>query len=59
MKESLSPSARAAKIKQMVLAKAADSDGVVHEASGEIWKVREDGTWKPPFSSHPLSDRIA
>ncbi len=46
VRESLSPSARAAKVKEIVLAKAASANGVVHEASGEIWTVNPHGTWR-------------
>jgi hypothetical protein len=46
VKESLSPSTRAAKVKEKVLAKAADAGGVVYEASGEVWTVNPDGTWR-------------
>ena len=41
VKESLTPRQRAAEVKRIILAKAADSHGVVFAASGEVHKVDE------------------
>ena len=41
VKESLTPRQRAAKVREVILAKAADSEGVVFAASGEVHKVDE------------------
>ncbi len=46
VKESLTPRQRADKVKELILAKAADQGGVVHEASGEVWEVNDSGTWR-------------
>ena len=57
VKESMTPRQRADKVKEMVLARAADAGGIVHEASGEEWTVNPTGTWRASAMSTHVGPR--
>ena len=48
---------KAEKVKEMVLARAADAGGIAHEASGEEWTVNPNGTWPASAMSTHIGPR--